>query len=75
MSSSPGRVTKGPSKRRQCSTCSCSWQAHVPDPARYPLQRCLTGVSLLNPRGSCACTQYVEATVTRARRAKVGALR
>lgn len=75
MSSTPGRVTKPASKRRQCANCSCSWMRHVPDPARYPLQRCLTGVSLLTPRGTCACTLFVEATVRRAKRAKVGALR
>lgn len=75
MSSTPGRITNSASKRTQCANCACTWARHVPDPARYPLQRCLTGVSLLNPRGTCACTRYVAATVTRAKRAKVGALR
>ena len=68
MSSTPGRVTKSPAKRRGCVNCTHSGATHVPDEARYPLVRCLSGVSLLTPRGSCACTRYVEATVTRAKR-------
>lgn len=67
MSSTPGRRTHSAAKRRQCANCACSWMRHVPDPARYPLQRCLTGVSQLTPRGTCACTEFVEVTVVRAK--------
>lgn len=70
MSSTPGRRSHSAAKRTQCANCACSWMRHVPDLARSPRVRCLTGVSLLNPRGTCDCTEYVEATV---RRAKGGA--
>ena len=70
MSSTPGRVTKSAAKRRQCVNCSHSYARHQPDPARYPLVRCLQGVTgaAWESRGGCICTEYREATVTRAKR-------
>lgn len=57
--------------RRQCANCSHTKARHERDRARFGVERCLTGVSLLHPRGTCSCTQYRESFAVKARKAVV----